>query len=951
MKKVANLHFSSIIKVFMIHFLILAFAVVQSDSVYSQEIPLEFQIKRKENFEFNVAPVVSLIEENVIIEFEAKDFCDATVVIEDNEGNILRHLASGVLGKNAPSPFQKNSLAQKIVWDKKNDLGKYLDNYKELTVRVSLGLKPQFEKTLFWSPYKRIGSNPPRFAFSEEGVFIFEGSGVDSLRKYNHDGVYEKTLYPFSKASLKTVKDIPYEKFPQSGAVLPIKHGLKCKSTFFTFEKTKSHDKYGQAATTMSVRGKNIAIIAQDLARITTLGDAPEVGFRGGSTSIVVSDRIPNVTPISSAMSIDGKWIYTTGYRINSGYQASLNGHWMPVVMRAEYNSNEPAKVFIGDTKQASSGSQDGQLKVPVGITVDSSNNVLVADYMNDRIQVFNSEGKFLKSVNVEKPVEIAIHPKTNQLCVASWMIVNDFIKDINYKIMPKYTRYQSLDNPKIEFQSELPFTQYNPKTDFNRKGGLEFKVGFDFWAEETRIWVLPGITVDIGGWGVETAKDDLKGTGILILKEKDKSLIKIKDFNDIVVKDVVRPNPPALIRQRMYVHPKTGILYVGEADSGVNKSFKKLLSVNANNAEIKIIDLPFTTEDLAIDLEGYFYLRSEYHVVRYEPVNWKEIPFDYGTERTRIGFDVVKVANGVSVIDLPSTSKHAGWWHAGGFSVSPKGDIAVTCFNSATRSSQTPSGSDHFYSKGSKNTKQKTYTPELFPGRRVDYEIHIWDKFGKIKYQDAFSGVAETNGIYLDKDDNLFVLIDQNRMIDGKPYFISWGSTMVKVKAGNAKLISTDKNVPVPLPSASYPARNQDFVGGWIENAEWLYGGVGFSGWRAGASCICWNARPDVDLFSRVFAPEIDHYSVAVLDSNGNLILRVGQYGNVDDGKPLVLEGGPKSPTSIGGDEVALFHAAYVATFSDHRLFISDGGNSRIVSVKLGYHTNHKTSLSQVKK
>ena len=92
-----------------------------------------------------------------------------------------------------------------------------------------------------------------------------------------------------------------------------------------------------------------------------------------------------------------------------------------------------------------------------------------------------------------------------------------------------------------------------------------------------------------------------------------------------------------------------------------------------------------------------------------------------------------------------------------------------------------------------------------------------------------------------------------------------------------------------------------------------------------------------------------MDRYSVAVLDSAGNLILRVGQYGNVDDGKPLDLAGGPAKARSIGGDEVALFHAPYLATHTDHRLFIADPGNARILSVKLDYHATEKVPLRQV--
>jgi hypothetical protein len=88
----------------------------------------------------------------------------------------------------------------------------------------------------------------------------------------------------------------------------------------------------------------------------------------------------------------------------------------------------------------------------------------------------------------------------------------------------------------------------------------------------------------------------------------------------------------------------------------------------------------------------------------------------------------------------------------------------------------------------------------------------------------------------------------------------------------------------------------------------------------------------------------------VAILDSNGNVITRIGRFGNVDDGKPLVAAGGPAKPRSIGGDEIALFHAAYVGTETDRRLFIHDGGNGRILSVKLGYHAEEKVALKDVK-
>ena len=137
--------------------------------------------------------------------------------------------------------------------------------------------------------------------------------------------------------------------------------------------------------------------------------------------------------------------------------------------------------------------------------------------------------------------------------------------------------------------------------------------------------------------------------------------------------------------------------------------------------------------------------------------------------------------------------------------------------------------------------------------------------------------------------------------------------------------------------------------VDSWVIGAEWLYGGVGFAGKNAawdGGGCCCWNARFSLDYYARSFVPELRHYSVAVLDTNGNLIIRIGTYGNLEDGLPLVKDSIVKYAKSIGGDEVSIFHGAYLATHTDKRLFISDQGNARILSVKLGYQTEVKIKI-----
>ena len=54
------------------------------------------------------------------------------------------------------------------------------------------------------------------------------------------------------------------------------------------------------------------------------------------------------------------------------------------------------AEEYVFVTKWGSFGTGDGQFSLPVGIAVDTSNNVYVADNQNHRIQKFDSSGTFL---------------------------------------------------------------------------------------------------------------------------------------------------------------------------------------------------------------------------------------------------------------------------------------------------------------------------------------------------------------------------------------------------------------------------------------------------------------------------------------------------------------------------------------------------------------------------
>jgi hypothetical protein len=132
----------------------------------------------------------------------------------------------------------------------------------------------------------------------------------------------------------------------------------------------------------------------------------------------------------------------------------------------------------------------------------------------------------------------------------------------------------------------------------------------------------------------------------------------------------------------------------------------------------------------------------------------------------------------------------------------------------------------------------------------------------------------------------------------------------------------------------------------------RWSYGGLA-TVTTAINFCICANSRFDLDGYERAWVPSSHCFAVSVLDGNGNLIARIGRYGNGDSkGKdspvvdPATRLHRPRKPT----DPATLLppkelseglglgaYASYVAA-SDEAVYIADQGNRRIVRGKITY-------------
>lgn len=926
----------------------------------AESFPEEFRVKRAEVFEFSRQPTIRVAGDRVEITFASKAHCDVTVAIEDAQGHIVRHLACGLLGPQAPAPLAPNSLEQTLVWDGKDDAGRYIDNRSELSVRVSLGLKAQFERTLFWEPKKRIGkANSPQVTARPEGVYVFEGEGVDLLRLFDHEGNYVRTIYPFPAARLAEVQGLDLQEFPQSGQSLPVKHGPKHHATLLTSgdNMLKTPGKYGAAASAMAVHQDRIVLAGLRINRLATDGttggkplEGPVVSFeqepadnRGGADDAAL--------PRSAALSPDGRWLYLTGYVWNRGYPRGYA--WLHGVARIDLTSDAPLETFVGKLDRQGDGVGPGEFRCPTSVACDSAGRVYVGDYMNDRIQVFSPAGEHLKSIPVKNPSVIQIDDATQEIYVFSWFLTNRFLTTSS-RIPATLVRLGPLDDPKPRFTTTLPLNKYSDRVGL-RWTGLEFNAAVDSHTKPATIWLVPGKP------GTTEQLEILRGKGgdegqarlahLRMLVEREGKLVEIRNFGEEAAQSVKRTKPPVISRQRLYVNPANGRLYIGEGDSGVMKSYKQLVEIDPLTGEVELVDLPFTAEDMCFGIDGTAFLRTDTIVARYDSRSWREIPWDYGEEREHEGFDgSVKTASVISALVLPASGR-PGHFHLGGMSVNAKGHLAVACYNHDAPIDRREFQSDGSLSSKWASTSSRKYTPNLFPGRVRFGEVHVWDEHGQVLYEDAIPGLEVADGIAIGSRDNLYAMASAHRIVGGKPYFLPWTETLLKMAPRGGKVISNGERASIPAAGDALPGRSPDMANhvmrnAWIDGVKWKYGGVGFGSKTGG--CICWNARFALDHFDRTFAPEIDHFSVAVLDSSGSVILRIGRYGNVDDGQPLVAAGGPPSTHRVGGDEVALFHAAYVVAHTDHRLFIADAGNRRVLSVKLDYHQSQRLPLGE---
>ncbi len=94
--------------------------------------------------------------------------------------------------------------------------------------------------------------------------------------------------------------------------------------------------------------------------------------------------------------------VYVTDETNNRVEELSASGAFVKAFGWGVTDGKEEAEVCTGECKAGVAGSGNGEFSIEAGIAVDSTGNIWVADYGNNRIQEFNEKGEYLQQFGSE---------------------------------------------------------------------------------------------------------------------------------------------------------------------------------------------------------------------------------------------------------------------------------------------------------------------------------------------------------------------------------------------------------------------------------------------------------------------------------------------------------------------------------------------------------------------
>jgi hypothetical protein len=225
---------------------------------------------------------------------------------------------------------------------------------------------------------------------------------------------------------------------------------------------------------------------------------------------------------------------------------------------------------------------------------------------------------------------------------------------------------------------------------------------------------------------------------------------------------------------------------------------------------------------------------------------------------------------------------------------------------------------------------------------------IWTFENNGELQQECAVIAGGLINGVQIDEDGRIYFVCDRQKSFGGKAFLAGRGGifgspdakahcnpftgTLFKTAGQNMRVLLPKAPVPMDeLPTSPPECVDQT----WVDGAEWLYAGASPIVYH---SCSCPTMRHHTDWYKRSFVPEAYRHSIGVLDTNGNLIMHIGRYGNLDSGD------GPKSKIPVGGDGIGIALNRFVSGTDNYLVF--DDHGERLVVLKLNYHADETVPI-----
>jgi len=867
-------------------------------------------------------PVARRAQGGIRICFEVSKPADVEVAILGGGAAVVRHLAAGLLGPHAPEPFRKNSLKQELFWDGRDDRGRPAGETAPgpYRARVRVGARPRLLKTLGRRP-DSLGKITAMTVGSGGELFVLESiHGPASARRLvvlDREGRYRRTIMPYSantpEARAKSVGQLMID-----GQRVPVVFNGHAMSLYPLIPNMP------RQTMAWNPKGYLIAASAMDSAFEFGLprhllafhpegGAPPGVSFVGPQISIPTGmirglgrslyHRFDNM-----ACSPDGKYVYYTGgdTRLGNDYYAQPSRH---AVFRFSWDEEKGAGMeepFYGTDCRA--GHEPRHLNDPRGLAVDSSGRLYICDRNNRRVMIVSPDGKLVGKFPVVDPEQVAVHPGTGEIYVLCRQRPPDWLRRDHapmfgqeYRAWRKRARQRWLKRKPRRQTRLVKFSAWKagepPREICAVKRDFDL-MALDAGTKPPRLWVtLRGRLERLADRGEKLEPDQ---------PDVDRSAGLVRPGH--LVADPERKR--ALVFER-------GVVKSLDLRTGRVATFLKGL------------------KDMDRAPDGSLYAIRGRKLVRFGP-DGKPLPL------------------------VPGGAKSAP---VGGFN--PMGD--------AGRSLTVAPGGD-IYLMRIANEKGVQNRVDVFGPDGCRKKAALVDGLG---IGDAGIGVDVRGNLYLgvnvkpsrarlpkdfrDKvpEANWLCWVQWTHQFRGAPWYYSmrneylyhYGAVMKFGPEGGA-MYGRSPGTTEPFLEAGggrnradaafaekAPAGAPEYRSGYLYHrvrlagAKWRFPGTGIlptsERYWGDPTCVCLFSRLDADPYGRVFAPDCFRFRVNVLDSAGNLIVKVGKYGNADD----------------AGAGVRFSWPAYVHVSGD-RLYVSDVLSSRVVVVGFEYADRSEVRL-----